>query len=215
MSDVLNTPPIKHQGLQSQVANLRYVLDRGWVSDWRLAVDGGAYNGWWTQVMLERFERVIAFEPVEEHYKDIAALLGNHPKLTLLNKALLDGPGKVTMKQSSKGTDYSRWAKRDEDGTVDAIALDSLKLPFCDLLKLDLEGAEHFALMGAKETIKRCLPTIMVEKLSLGGKHYGKEHFFASISDFLKELKYDLVADIRPDTVWVPSRELKPKIKKA
>jgi FkbM family methyltransferase len=51
-----------------------------------------------------------------------------------------------------------------EDGEeVKAVTIDSLSLNECDFIKLDLEGAEPLALIGATETIKKLHPTVLFE----------------------------------------------------
>jgi FkbM family methyltransferase len=52
---------------------------------------------------------------------------------------------------------------------VQALRLDSLGLARLDLLKIDVEGAELDVLAGAIETIKRCKPYIMAERLKSRG----------------------------------------------
>lgn len=42
-------------------------------------------------------------------------------------------------------------------------AIDSLQLPACHVLKIDVEGFEIEVLRGARETIKRCRPVLYVE----------------------------------------------------
>ena len=49
--------------------------------------------------------------------------------------------------------------------TVRKVALDDFKLPRLDLIKLDVEGMELEALEGARETIKRTRPIMLVEKI--------------------------------------------------
>ena len=48
-------------------------------------------------------------------------------------------------------------------GSIEIVPLDSLELPECDFLKIDVEGMEIDVLAGAEETIKRCKPTIAIE----------------------------------------------------
>jgi len=48
---------------------------------------------------------------------------------------------------------------------VRAVSVDSLKLPRLDLLKIDVERMEMEVLAGSAETITRCRPVIMVERL--------------------------------------------------
>ncbi len=48
-------------------------------------------------------------------------------------------------------------------GDIPSVTIDSLKLPYCGLIKLDIEGAEMDALLGALDTIRRCKPVIVIE----------------------------------------------------
>lgn len=43
------------------------------------------------------------------------------------------------------------------------MVLDSLKLEACDFLKLDIEGMEREAILGARKTIERFKPVLYVE----------------------------------------------------
>ena len=50
-----------------------------------------------------------------------------------------------------------------ENGSEKTTKIDSLNLQICDLIQLDIEGFEYQALVGAKETLERCKPVIIVE----------------------------------------------------
>ena len=56
-------------------------------------------------------------------------------------------------------------APSDASETVPVITIDSLNLPACALIKIDVEGMEHEVLFGASETVKRCRPAIFAECL--------------------------------------------------
>jgi len=45
------------------------------------------------------------------------------------------------------------------------LAIDSLELPRCDFIKLDIEGMEVEALDGAARTIARCRPILLIEAI--------------------------------------------------
>jgi FkbM family methyltransferase len=49
--------------------------------------------------------------------------------------------------------------------TIRKLAIDDFKLPRLDLIKLDVEGMELEALEGAKETIRRTHPIMLIEKI--------------------------------------------------
>jgi FkbM family methyltransferase len=51
---------------------------------------------------------------------------------------------------------------------VDAITIDSLALNRLDLLKIDVEGMECEVLEGAKRTIRRSLPVVIIEHIKTG-----------------------------------------------
>jgi len=48
------------------------------------------------------------------------------------------------------------------------VSIDSLALPRLDLLKVDVERMEMDVLVGARETIERCRPALMVEWIKVG-----------------------------------------------
>lgn len=56
-----------------------------------------------------------------------------------------------------------------------AVTLDSLNLTGVSFFKLDVQGAERLALYGARETIRRSLPTVIYEvrRVHIGGKEGG------------------------------------------
>lgn len=53
-----------------------------------------------------------------------------------------------------------------DNGPIQVIALDSLKLTRLNLLKIDVEGFELECLKGARDTIARCTPLIVAEAIS-------------------------------------------------
>lgn len=53
------------------------------------------------------------------------------------------------------------------DGITPTMMIDDLELPACDLIYLDIEGYELFALQGGYETIKKYHPVIVIENKDL------------------------------------------------
>jgi FkbM family methyltransferase len=51
---------------------------------------------------------------------------------------------------------------------VQKLALDDMKLDRVDLIKLDIEGMEVEALEGAKQTLMRCRPMLLIEHIKSG-----------------------------------------------
>ena len=54
---------------------------------------------------------------------------------------------------------------------VDARTLDSFEFDAVDLIKLDIQGAEYAALVGARETIMRHRPVVLVEEKAFSTAH--------------------------------------------
>lgn len=133
------------------------------VDDFICAIDGGAADGTWTQVMALQFAEVHAFEPHPRAFEVLHRRLGDAHNVRLYNKALWDGPDKLHLEHQRPGSTKWRGAYVQPDGDIDGISIDSLELQRCGLIKLDLEGAEMIALRGAQNTIKRHKPVVIVE----------------------------------------------------
>lgn len=73
--------------------------------------------------------------------------------------------------------------KRGRETMVEARTIDSFGFDAVDLIKLDIQGAEYAALLGARETIRRHRPVILVEE-----KAYNEEHasYIEKAADLLK-----------------------------
>lgn len=160
---------MKRQGLQGlregqiqEQNTLLRALAGGYVTDWSVAVDGGAHVGGWTKILAERFRAVHAFEPAADTFKLLSANMADLANVRLYNIALMHERQLGTIQLDGVRTTARRFAPK-PGGDVLAVGLDELKLPSCGLIKLDLEGCEYFALQGAAETIKRHRPFLLVE----------------------------------------------------
>lgn len=202
MADAEWPGPIMRKGTAiPQVQTLHEVLDSGLIREWTCAVDGGAFIGEWSTVMAGRFQNVHAFEPCE---KSRNRLSSNVPaNVTVHAEALWHERDTVdVLAPPKRSTLESRYVKPDEKGAVQASPLDDLELQSCGLIKLDLEGAEYFALLGARRTIERCKPVIIVEMNKRGRSNYGLDGPMAA--DLLAQLGYQLVYERPPDMVYQP-----------
>ncbi len=143
-------------------------------------MDVGANVGWWSVPLARRVGphggRVIGFEPVPANRARLEwALAANavQPHVTVAPVALGDEPGELGM-----------WLKSEETGAGSGTAAlvtgegpSHLKVPVvtlddwtaehgiarCDLMKLDIEGAELMMLRGAERFIARTRPLIFGE----------------------------------------------------
>jgi FkbM family methyltransferase len=94
--------------------------------------------------------------------------------------------GSLELRSTRNNEDIGQPIDRDRPtGTVPVITIDSLRLPRLDLLKIDVEGMELEVLEGARETVMRCKPILIVEHIKL------ESHELPAV---LKRLGYEGVA---------------------
>lgn len=129
----------------------------------RLAVDVGAHVGLWSRWLVQDFGTVHAFEPVEEFAGlfclNVAARAGcDH---WLHREALGEVPAHISMRIYPEDTGRSHV---DGPGQVRQLPLDSYGLEQVDLIKIDVEGYELAVLKGARNTIQRNRPIIILEQ---------------------------------------------------
>jgi FkbM family methyltransferase len=185
--------------LRAQIITLHDVLASGHVKDWSVAIDGGAYEGAWAAEMAKRFDRVVAFEPVPANFARAEANLAG-TGVDLRQQALFAAQRKVGLTMPASQHSASHYVTLDDNGPVDAVAIDSLDLPGCGLIKLDLEGAELEALRGARLTIKRHSPVLIVEIKGFIAR-YG--HGPANIRALLEKWGYRQFLAAHPDFAFV------------
>jgi FkbM family methyltransferase len=138
-------------------AALRYVRN------WRTAVDVGAHVGLWSMQLARRFQLVQAFEPVRA-FRDcfrhnLAGVLNAH----LMPYALGSRPGWVSMRIDPADSGGTHVDPRGT-GDVQLHTIDGLSLEAVDFIKIDCEGYEHHVVEGARETLMRCKPCVIVEQ---------------------------------------------------
>jgi FkbM family methyltransferase len=156
-----------------------------------VAVDGGANVGVFTIEWAREMSgwgEVVAFEPQERIFY---ALAGNVALANLFNAracwaALGAKSGRIMvprpnyLRPGSYGSLEMRHGLQTEFigqpvsyeeiemDTVQVVAVDDLALPRLDLLKLDVEGMELEVMAGARETIARLRPVLLVEWIKTG-----------------------------------------------
>lgn len=184
-----------------QRANLDAAL--AYVTDWSIAVDGGAHAGTWTRLMAQRFTHVLAFEPSPDTRE---ALTANMQAFECANVeiqavALGSSPGSVTMCLDHRGESMQNTGARfaRDGGSIPRITLDSLNLPTLGFLKLDIEGAEVDALLGARQTLARCRPVVLFEDKGLWSR-FG--HRRDAPQALLTSSGYRLRQRVSCDEIW-------------
>ena len=168
----------------------------------RTVVQAGGHVGAWARQLVARaFELVFVFEPSWANYK---LLISNTGLFTMVEpyRGLLGaqrGYGSLCPGAKNSGAGHAAFDGRGPltVHTVDQFAFDDL-----DLLCLDVEGSELFALQGAEDTIARCKPVILYEERGHGAK-YG--HTPQDIERWLTDHGYKYARRVRKDRIWVPT----------
>lgn len=122
------------------------------------ALDCGAHCGIMTRRMSEDFDRVIAFEPV--WWELLAENTRDRENVTIIDAAVGAEALLVGMVLNPTNTGDNHVAG---EGTIQMITIDSLGLTEVDFIKMDIQGSEYSALLGARETIQTHRPVLMTE----------------------------------------------------
>jgi len=133
----------------------------------RVCVQAGGNCGVYPLALASAFERVVTFEPDEEN---LACLVANVtlPNVAIYRAAL--GAGQGTCSIEVVEPDNCGAHKTVPNGSVPVMTIDGLALDQCDLIWLDIEGAEAQAIDGARATIEKFSPIIVLEEKGLGAK---------------------------------------------
>lgn len=127
-------------------------------------IDGGAAIGDWTLPLAGACGpdgTVIAFEPNPVQFRCLTHNVAGRKGIVCHNAALGSVNGFCDIVENENvGASH---IVENGSGRIRVDVIDDLELSRCDLIKLDIEGFELFALHGAISTIKRCRPIIIAE----------------------------------------------------
>ena len=133
-----------------------------YVTDFNIAIDVGANVVLWAKPLSKKFNRVFAYEPLEQVY--ICLERNVNPSKVYINKfALGSTNNKVNMVYDHINTGGS-YVSEVGTGSIDIKRMDDLNLPKFGLLKIDCERHELEVLKGAIETILKYKPIIVCEQ---------------------------------------------------
>lgn len=171
----------------------RQAVQPGWH-----VVEAGANIGAHTLILAQQVGprgRVYAFEPQRVLFQTLCANMALNSLTNVVCRPEALG--------AEAGTTYVPWLDYNAENNfgglslqyrqgepVPVIALDSLQLPRCEFLKIDVEGMELEVLRGATETIRRCRPLLYVEN--------DRPERSAALIRYLQELGYDLYWHLPP-----------------
>jgi FkbM family methyltransferase len=167
-----------------------------------LAVQAGGNMGVWPWLMSQRFKKLLTFEPDPICFDHLASNLADTDPETVLvyNCALLDKVDLCEVKNDKPDNLGAQYVVRGR-GKILATTIDLQVRDHkaCDLVYLDIEGAELLALRGAVQTLKQFHPVVVVEDNGLS-ERYGSAK--GDVEKWLaKDFGYKVVARPHRDVV--------------
>jgi len=149
-------------------------------------IDIGCFNGF-NSLEFARlspgYKSIFAFEPDPANFQKCLASLNHLRDVHLYQIGLSNTCGKLRLKPGESGSTISL------DGAVEITVnyLDNLSIPNPTFIKMDIEGEEVRALLGAKSTIARHHPKLAISVYHNVGDFYRIPRIILKIQD-----KYDV-----------------------
>jgi FkbM family methyltransferase len=162
---------ISHQFLLTQYA-YKQITPPIWLREGDYVIDAGAA---WGETAL-RFAhevgeqgRIYSFEFEPQNLKILERNLGLNPQLasriTVVERALWSNSSTLlTFSPQGPGTKVSQDVDGAQEQKISSISIDDFakSLPRVDFIKMDIEGAELFALQGAEQTLRKHRPNLAI-----------------------------------------------------
>lgn len=137
-------------------------------------LDVGAHIGYFSLLFAKWLRgrgKVYAFEPFPRTVQRLKRNLELNPRLgglvRLRETAVSDFVGSISMSAPSEGNSGCNYLSASGDGNVAVTTLDAFaqqeSFSRVDLIKIDVEGSEVELLEGARETLERFRPLVMIE----------------------------------------------------
>lgn len=180
-----------------------------------IVFDVGANIGDWTSNFLEHLGKnaiIFQFEPAKGCVKVLREKKTG--QITLIEAAVGEKPGSATFySPSPKSSIGSLYRRRDSyfqerectEQIVQVVTLDDIisqnQLGIVDFMKLDLEGNEYGALLGARQSMEKGI--IKAFSFEFGSGNVNSRTFFHDFWDLLKPLNYSIYR-ICPGKILMP-----------
>ncbi len=164
----------------------------------RTAIDIGAHVGFLSVKMARHFRKVIAFEPNAEN---IACFRLNCPDIPIIPVAL---GGQISTGTMSNPCPINSGAWEIGDGNhITILPMDMFVLSDVDLIKIDTQGFEAAILRGAKSTIEKWRPVLIIEAANKRSKEIDSE-----VNAILKNSNFVVKKIIGRDIIAVPEEKV-------
>lgn len=172
------------------------------VNDKQVCVQAGGNMGYYIKQYANLFDSVYTFEPEpinffclnqniqEENVFKFQACVG-------YDRNLVD----LKIKVLNRGKNHVNGV-----GKIPTLRIDDLNLTVCNLIHLDIEGFEFFALKGAVDTITRCKPVVVLEFFNKCATRYN--YTLEDVENLMSSLGYALLKTYEEERVYVPKTSI-------
>lgn len=169
-----------------------------------VAIQAGGNFGIWPVRMSQIFNSVYTFEPDPEIVECLInnIVSGADGDVKIFHAALSNEDGRRVAVHRDEVHINNYGAGYIVDGDqCSTMTIDDLGLDACDLICLDIEGAELDALKGGEETISKHKPLIVVEDKPMPQlRHFNRS--IGSPGAWLRELGYREAKKVHWDTIY-------------
>jgi len=159
-----------------------------------IVVQAGGNCGQYVRQFSQRFDTVYTFEPDPINFLCLTLNCGNN---VIKTQACVGNERKFI--NLDRGHD-SGAIHVSGPGNIPTVIIDDLNLPACDLIQLDIEGYEFFALQGAQRTIEKYHPLLMIEWYEPWAQRYGTNK--TMLDNFLNNAGYSKILSHKSDIVY-------------
>jgi FkbM family methyltransferase len=174
-----------------------------------VVVQAGGNCGYYPKQYAKLFDTVYTFEPEWLNFHCLN--LNVTERNVIKNQACLGDSHKLVnlaIKEKNRGKNYVNG-----NGILPTYCIDDLNLETCNLIHLDIEGYEFFALRGAVQTIKKCRPVVVVEMWDKLDNRFGENINHQTI-EFLTKLNYTYIETLHDsDKIFQPNETIHNTIK--
>lgn len=167
------------------------------VNQKNVIVQAGGNAGYYVKQYADIFKEVYTFEPEPVNFYCLCQN-ADSPNVFKYQACLGDTRNLVSMaiKEKNRGKNFVKGV-----GNIPTLLIDDLNLNVCDLIHLDIEGYELFALKGAKETIKRCKPVVAFEFFEKCSSRFN--YTLEDIEGYLHSLNYKLLQVFEEERIYI------------
>lgn len=162
----------------------------------RVCFQAGGNVGIWPNYFSLHFDKVITAEADPDLYRCLVKNKSSEA-MEIIEGAVGNEEGSIDFYRTGKSGTGTVCPEEHKEGSfsVRQFCIDDLNLETLDLIYLDIEGYEEFALRGAVRTLEQCKPIVCCEMF---------ERTKNDIDAFLKSMGYKFISKVHRDHVYAP-----------